>query len=380
MPGFEWIDDKERAFVNRIFDEGGVFFRHGFDNLRQTYFVKEFERSFKNYLGKGEATAVSSGTAALRTALAALDLKKGDEVITQSFTFVATVEAIIEAGATPIVVGIDDSLNMNVDDLEKAITPRTKAIIAVHMLGHPCDIDAILHTCNRYNVALIEDVAWGLGAKYRGQYLGTFGDFGCFSFDHAKAITTGEGGLVLTNNPKYAGRCDAWHDHGHENNPKLPRWKDSRSSSGFNFRMTELQGAIGLAQLKKLKEIVDSQRNFVELFIELAPKRISEKLRLQHKYSEPSYDALLIDCGSFEAANEIREDILQVGMGTKILPEAISWHYASEWEHIPSIKFHDSESILKGKKRIQNYVALPVSRFFGSDEANKFISVLANRL
>ena len=198
------------------------------------------------------ALAVTSCTAALRVALATLKLKKKDEVITQSFTFVATVEAIIESGATPICANINETLNMDPDDLIKKINKKTKAVIIVHMLGVPAQVDKIKTICKKYKITLIEDTAWGCGGKYKNRFLGTWGDIGAYSFDFAKTLTTGEGGMLIFKSKKKYELAKAWHDHGHENNPKFPRWEDTRKSSGFNFRMTEMQGAVGIAQLQKL--------------------------------------------------------------------------------------------------------------------------------
>ena len=128
------------------------------------------------------------------------------------------------------------------------------------MLGVPCEIDKIKSICKKYNLFLIEDTAWGCGGRFGEEYLGTIGDIGTFSFDFAKTITTGEGGMLLVKEKNIFSLASAWHDHGHENNPLFPRWEDTRSSSGFNYRMMELQGAVGLAQLKKLNSIIKLQR------------------------------------------------------------------------------------------------------------------------
>ena len=189
-----------------------------------------------------------------------LSIGEGDEVITQSFTFVATVEAIIESRAKPICANIDKTLNLDPIDLENHITPKTKAVIAVHMLGVPSRLEEIKKICNKHNLFLIEDTAWGCGGSLNNKPLGTWGDIGTFSFDFAKTITTGEGGMLLIKDKTIYEKAAAWHDHGHENNPSVPRWEDTRSSSGFNFRMMELQGAVGIAQLRKLSNIVERQR------------------------------------------------------------------------------------------------------------------------
>ena len=257
MPGHELIGKEEQEQINRIFQNGGVLFRNSFDKQRNgSYKVLEFEKKFAKKIGSKYSLAVTSGTAALRVALATLNLSKNDEVITQSFTFVATVEAIIEARAKPVSIEIDKPLNMDPNDLIKRINKHTKAVIVVHMLGIPCRIKEIKKICTKYNLVLIEDTAWGLGASVDKKKLGTWGDIGTYSFDFAKTITTGEGGMIVFKKKSQFEKAKAWHDHGHENNPRVPRWEDTRKSSGFNFRMTEMQGAIGIAQLKKLEYIL----------------------------------------------------------------------------------------------------------------------------
>jgi 8-amino-3,8-dideoxy-alpha-D-manno-octulosonate transaminase len=284
MPGNEKIGTEEFDEIKHLFDNGACLFRHGYDQSRNgVYKVAQFEKNFSEHMGVEYSLAVSSGTAALRVALAALDIGTGDEVITQSFTFVATSEAIIEAGATPVFTNISSNLNMCPLDLANKITPNTKAIIVVHMLGVPCSMTEIMQLANQKGIPVIEDTAWGCGGKYDANYLGTIGRMGTYSFDHAKLMTTGEGGMVVFQNKEDYEKAAAWHDHGHENNPHLPRWKDSRSSSGFNYRMSELQGAVGLAQLKKLNSFVKIQReNALSIIDELRTVR-NIKIR-----SEPS--------------------------------------------------------------------------------------------
>ncbi len=284
MPGFEVIGKEERDEVLKVFESGGVLFRHGFDNLRNgSYKVQEFESEFSEKFNVNFSLALSSGTAALRVALAALGISNGDEVITQSFTFVATVEAVIESGASPVCADIDHTLNLCPNDLRQKITSKTKAVIVVHMLGTPARIEEISQICNDNGIYLIEDTAWGCGGALKGKPLGTWGDIGTFSFDFAKTMTTGEGGMLCTNSRDIYLKASAWHDHGHENNPNYPRWEDTRSGSGFNFRMMELQAAVGIAQLKKLSSVVSAQRsnkfkiwNAIKSIDGLSPREVIE--------------------------------------------------------------------------------------------------------
>ena len=364
MPGYELIDNQEFKQVSEIFKKSKTLFRMGFDKIRKNIFkVDDFEKNFAKKLKSNYALAVSSGTAALRTGLAALDLKEGDEVITQSFTFVATVEAIVESRAIPVCTEIDETLNMDPDDLLKKINKKTKAVIVVHMLGVPARIDKIKSICKKYNLALIEDTAWGCGAKFKQKYLGTWGDIGAFSFDFAKTITTGEGGMLLFKSKEKFLKAKAWHDHGHENNPKVPRWEDTRKSSGFNFRMTEMQGAVGLAQLKKLDLIVRNQRkNHDKIWKKI--KYISNIKKREYPVgSKISADALIIIVKSAQIAKKCRNELLKCGISTKILPEAYTWHFAATWSHIkPLIK---KKKILDklfptSKKILSRCVSIPI--------------------
>ena len=338
MPGYELIDEAERDAVNDVFDHGGVLFRQSFDNLRQnTFKVREFEAAFASRMGVEHALAVTSGTAALRVALAALGIGPGDEVVTQSFTFVATVEAIIESGATPVICEIDGTLNMDPTHLKQVISQRTKAVIAVHMLGVPARLDAIGAVVRDAGIPLIEDTAWGCGGSFGGKPLGTHGAIGTYSFDFAKTMTTGEGGMLVFQDARTAERARAWHDHGHENNPALPRWEDSRSGSGFNYRMMELQGAVGLAQLAKLDRVVEAQRANCHLMREALEGIPGLSFRETADGSMETADALVFFVPDAPAASRCRKALLDAGVGTKILPEAITWHFAGAWNHMPSL-------------------------------------------
>lgn len=338
MPGFEVVGKEEQAEVDEVFTRGGVLFRHGFDPLRNgCYKVRDFEVAFAKAMGVEYALAVSSGTAALRVALASLGIGSGDEVITQSFTFVATVEAIIESGATPVCAEIDKTFNMAPDDLEARITPRTRAVIVVHMLGTPARLPEILDICQRRGIHLIEDTAWGCGGNLNGRPLGTWGAIGTYSFDFAKTMTTGEGGMVVFQNKGAYEKAAAWHDHGHENNPAVPRWEDTRSGSGFNYRMMELQGAVGLAQLRKLPDVITAQRANRDRIWDAIKDLPGVTPRAVVPGSYETADALVFMVPDRSTALRCRAELLENGVSTKILPEAYSWHFAGTWTHMPQL-------------------------------------------
>ena len=365
MPGYEVIGSEEAAEVQEVFAKGGVLFRHGFDGLRNGCFkVVDFEHEFAKKMGVPYSLAVTSGTAAIRVALAALNIGAGDEVITQCFTFVATIEAIVESQATPICAEIDETLNLDPNDLLQKINPRTKAVIIVHMLGVPARIPEIKEICEKNNLFLIEDTAWGCGGDLLGKPLGTWGDIGTYSFDFAKTMTTGEGGMVVFRDYEVWKKGVAWHDHGHENNPSVPRWEDTRTSSGFNYRMMELQGAVGLAQLKKLDSVIQRQRQNKDAIHRAIIDIPGIQFRSAPYGSNETADALILLVESRALALRCRDSLLKFHISTKILPEAYSWHFAGKWNHISELvaahRGRLNEAFPKSEALLARAVSLPI--------------------
>jgi perosamine synthetase len=225
-------------------------------------FIPEFERKFAKYIGVKHAASVCNGTVALHIALLALDIGPGDEVIVPTFTYIAPVNAIRYVGATPVFA---DSLRgtWQIDPLsvKRLITKKTKAIIVVHLYGHPCDMDAIMELRDKYGLALIEDCAEAFGALYKRKHVGTFGDISTFSFFGNKTITTGEGGMVVSNNKKLID--NAIHLKGQGLMQGREYWHDV---IGYNYRMTNICGAIGLAQLERADEIIGKKRKIAGFY------------------------------------------------------------------------------------------------------------------
>ena len=357
MPGFEVINKEEKKAVAKIFDEGGVLFAHGFENLRKKFHIREFEKNFSRSMGCKHSLAVTSGTEAIKIGLKALGVKAGDEVITQSFNFIATIEAILDIGAKPIMININKNLNMDLNELKKNITKKTKVILPVHMLGNPCEMNEIIKISKKYNLKILEDNCEAIGGKYKNKNLGTLGDIGVFSFDFGKTITTGEGGMIITNNKRYYDYCNEYHDHGHQNLKKFSRGNDKAKMPGFNYRMTEMQGAIGKVQLKKLNKIlVENKKRYVALKEKISK---SYDLRIPPKMSQESYDVLII---KNVKSNTLKKKILKIlidgNFGTKNLPGAIRWHCSYYWKH--AIGLNESRKNVKTKVFLENSIAIPI--------------------
>ena len=216
MPGFELWGAEERKEVNDVL-ETGILMRYGFDGPRKGIWKAiELEQEICKTFGSGYAQLTSSGTAALTTAMAALNIGYGDEVIMPTFTFVASFEAVLSVGAIPVLVDVDETLTLDPEAVKAAITPKTRCIMPVHMCGSMADMDALKQLCEEHDLVLIEDACQSIGGSYKGRKLGTIGDAGTFSFDFVKTITCGEGGVVMTNNEETYLKCDGYTDHGHD--------------------------------------------------------------------------------------------------------------------------------------------------------------------
>lgn len=227
-------------------------------------FIEEFEENFARYCGVKYGVATSNGTVALHLALKALGIKKGDEVIVPELTFVATANVVTYCNAKPVFVDSHPQYwCIDPDKIEDKITPKTKAIIPVHLYGHPCDMNAIMDIAKDYNLYLVEDAAEAHGAEYKGKRVGSFGDINCFSFYGNKIISTGEGGMCVTKNEELAEKMRILRDHGM--NPNKRYWHDV---VGFNYRMTNLQAAIGAAQLSRLDTFVEKKRKIARWYEE----------------------------------------------------------------------------------------------------------------
>ncbi|EPE97106.1 DegT/DnrJ/EryC1/StrS family aminotransferase [Rhizobium grahamii] len=242
------------AYVNECLSTGWISSRG--------QFISKFEDAFAHYVGAEAATTVSNGTVAIHLALEALGIGPGDEVIVPSFTYIASVNTILQTGARPVFVdSLDATLQVDPVLIEAAITPRTKAIMVVHLYGHPCDMDAIVEICHRRGLLLVEDCAEAFGTRWKGQHVGTFGDAATFSFFGNKTITTGEGGMVLARDHGVMEKCRRLKSQGVS--PMREYWHDMMA---FNYRMTNIQAAIGLAQLELAEDFLQRKSKIAQYY------------------------------------------------------------------------------------------------------------------
>lgn len=233
--------------------------------------VDAFEGEFAELVRVREAVAVSSGTAALHAAVHAVGIEKGDEVIVPSLTFVATANAVVYQGATPVFADVDpETLLIDPKDVEKKVTPTTKAIIAVDYAGQPCDYDALRIIADKHALVLIADACHSLGGSYKGRPVGSLADLSCFSFHPVKAITTGEGGMVATDNERWAGRMRTFRNHGitadHRERARRSTWAYEMVALGYNYRITDFQCALGRRQLRLLAGWIEARRKIAEFY------------------------------------------------------------------------------------------------------------------
>jgi len=333
MPGFEIFGEEERKEVNEVL-ETGVLFRYGFGPARKGRFkAMTFEKEFAARLGSGYAHLCSSGTAALSIALASCGIGAGDEVVVPPFTFIATIEAILNAGAIPVFSEIDDTLCLDPKAIKSVLTSKTRAVLPVHMCGAMADIERIKELCSREGLILIEDACQSLGGSFRGKALGTFGSMGCFSFDYVKTITCGEGGAVITDDRDLYLNADAYSDHGHDHIGD-DRGLEDHPILGANYRISELNAAVGIAQLGKLDYILETQRRHKKT-IKDAISGISginfRNLPDEHGDSATFLCFLLPDEGK---ARRAVKELGKAGVDGCFYWYDNKWHYIRQWDHL----------------------------------------------
>jgi 8-amino-3,8-dideoxy-alpha-D-manno-octulosonate transaminase len=333
MPGFELIGEEERREVLQVI-ESGVLMRYGFDAARNGQWKsRELEQALATRFGTRHAHVCSSGTASLSTALAACGIGAGDEVILPPFTFVADLETVLLAGAVPVFAEIDQTLCLDPRSVAAAITPKTKAVLAVHMCGAMARVDALADLCRAHHLILIEDVAQAAGASFRGKSLGTFGKVGCFSFDYVKTVTCGEGGAIITDDAQVYDLAQAFTDHGHDH-LGADRGADNHPHIGANYRLSELNAAVGVAQLAKLDRILETQRAHKAVLKE----GLSGIRRLQFReLPDPAGDSatfLSFLLPTEDEARQAAKALGAAGVDGCFYWYDNNWHYHRKWDHI----------------------------------------------
>ncbi len=298
------LDGNEKKYVNECLDTSWISSRGEF--------IPRFENDFRKYIGVEHATAVSNGTVALHLAIVTLGIGPGDEVIVPSFTYIASVSTIAITGATPVFVdSLEDTWQMDPQDVKRKITTHTKAIMAVHLYGHPCEMDELVKFAKENNLFLIEDCAEAFGSTYKKKHVGTFGDLATFSFYGNKTITTGEGGVVVTNDETLYDR--AYHLKMHGLAKYRQYWHDVL---GFNYRMTNICAAIGLAQIEKANEKILKKRQIAKWYND-ALKDLPVKHHCEYGEVFHSYWMYSILVESPKIREELREYLNDRGIETR---------------------------------------------------------------
>lgn len=307
--------------------------------------VAEFEKAVADYVGVKYAVAVSSGTAALHCAMYALDIGPGDEVIVPPITFAATANCIVYQGGKPVFVDVEpDTLLINPDEVEKSITDKTKAVISVDYAGHPCDYESLREIADRYDLDLVADSCHALGGKYKGEKVGSLADLTVFSFHPVKHITTGEGGMITTDNEEQANRMRLFRNHGittdHHQREQQSSWFYEMNALGFNYRITDIQCTLGLSQLKKLPKFLERRREIASYYdkaFEGIPeiKPLSVNSNVKHAYHlyivKVDYRSLKMD------RNDIFQSLREEGIGVNIhyIPVHLHPYYQTHFNTAP---------------------------------------------
>jgi 8-amino-3,8-dideoxy-alpha-D-manno-octulosonate transaminase len=381
MPGMEVYGAEERKEVMDVLETGALF-RYGHENIRKGMWKSlEFEAEVCKHTGAKYAHAVSSGTTAVSSIMAAAGVGHGDEVIVPPYTFLAPVEAVFLAGALPIFGEVDETLCLSPKGIEAAVTPKTKAVLLIHMCGAAADMDGILEVCKKHNLLLLEDCGQAMGASYKGKSVGLHGVAGAFSFDYFKIATCGEGGMTITNDERIYKTIDQVADHGHThigNN----RGMEDHHIMGSNFRMGEMNAAIGLAQMRKLPWILEQNRKNKK-YIKDRLKEI-EGLEFRCLPDEAGDSATFLNffVPDKQTATKLFEQFAKDGVGGIANWYTNMYHFINQWDHVKDMSFpaklaiHDlgapqdykNLSLPKSEEVISRLISIGISCTWKEDE------------
>ncbi len=312
--------------------------RYGFGPMRNGHWkARELEQALAGRMQVAHAHVVSSGTAALTVALAGAGVGAGDEVIVPVFTFVASFEAVLALGAVPVLCDIDETLTLSPAAAEEAITPRTRALMPVHMCGSMADLGALKALADRHGLLLIEDACQAIGGSYKGKPLGSIGDAGCFSFDFVKTITCGEGGAVITHSEDRYRKMQAYSDHGHDHIGD-DRGAEQHPHLGYNYRISELHAAVGLAQLGRLDEFLGIQERNYNMFRDAIAPLKGITLRKVPDGGEQNYSFLNFFLPTPREAREMHQALSEAGLDGVFYWFDNNWHYHRRWDHLKGLR------------------------------------------
>lgn len=333
MPGMEYFGAEEKKEVLDVL-ETGCLFRYNHEHIRNGMWkAKELEAEVTKFTGAKYAHAVSSGSTAVACTMAAAGLGYGDEVIVPPFTYIASIEGVIQAGALPVFAEIDETLCLSAEGIRKALTPNTKAVMLVHMCGGAANMDEIMAVCEEHNLILVEDAGQALGAFYKGKSVGLFGKAGAYSFDFFKITTAGEGGLCVTDDEALYNTMEQFSDHGHTHVGEN-RGMEAHPILGSNYRISELHAAVGLAQMRKIETIrKDKKRN--KAFLKDMLSTV-EGVTFRHM-DDPEGDSgtfLNFFLPSTESAQAVMDQFAKDGVGGCNYWFSNMYHFINQWDHI----------------------------------------------
>jgi 8-amino-3,8-dideoxy-alpha-D-manno-octulosonate transaminase len=335
MPGIELFGAEERKEVNDVM-ETGIFIRYTHDQQRNGIWkAKEFEAEVMKITKAKYAHAVSSGSTAVATALAAAGIGAGDEVIVPPFTFIATIEAVLFVGALPVFADIDETLCLSAAGIRKAITSKTKGICLVHMCGGMANMDEIMAVVKEHNLILVEDAGQAFGASYKGTNVGMFGKTGCYSFDFFKIASAGEGGVLVTNDKQAYDYADCYSDHGHSH-VGSNRGMEPHPILGFNYRISELHAAVGVAQTRKVPKIIEANNKNKKLLTSI----LADSGTGFATISDPNGDSatfLNLLLPDTEAAQRVVAELNSAGIANNYWFLNM-YHFINQWDHLKDLK------------------------------------------
>jgi len=362
MPGTELFGAEERKEVLDVL-ETGILFRYGHDAQRNGHWkAKEFEDEVKKVTGARYAHAMSSGSTAVATALAAAGVGAGDEVIVPPFTFIATIEAVLFIGAIPIFAEIDETLCLSASGIKKALTEKTKAVCLVHMCGGMADMDSILQVVKEHQLILVEDAGQAFGASYKGISTGLFGAAGSYSFDFFKIATAGEGGVMVTHDEQIYKTADCYSDHGH-NHEGNNRGMEQHPVLGFNYRIGELNAAVGLAQTRKVPQIRAINRTYKQRLIDTLSQNTHIGFSKLADASGDSATFLNLLMPTTEAAQKLVAAFNKHQLGGFNYWYTNMYHFINQWDHLKNMQTASKLCVqLTGSPQDYKNLDLPVSQ------------------